>query len=262
MSFLIGISGKGGVGKTTISALIVRQLVARGCAPVLALDADPNSCLDAALGMQVIKSIGSVREETRQIAGKGGLAGIAKQELLELKISQSLVEGENFDLIAMGRPEGPGCYCFANNVLKETIAGMSASYPYVVLDNEAGLENVSRRIVQRLNLLVMVSDPSKKGLETLERLHALATEMEIKYDRLAVIVNRLVNGTYSDIAQETSKKIGADILIGLPENGEISSFMENGRSLSEISATNPVKKGIDHLLEKTGLNQKADKKLP
>jgi CO dehydrogenase maturation factor len=258
MSFLIGISGKGGVGKTTISALVVRQLIAHGCKPVMALDADPNSCLDSALGVPAGKSIGSVREETRQLANKGGLTGMAKQELLQLKISESLVEGDDFDLIAMGRPEGPGCYCFANNVLRETIHQISASYPYIVLDNEAGLENISRRIARRLNLLVMVSDSSAPGLKTLERLHSLAAEMEIAYDRLAIVVNRLKPGGSSEVASDTARRIKADMLLGLPEDEEIFAFMEQGKSLMNLSAMNPVKKGIDHLLEKIGLNQKTN----
>jgi CO dehydrogenase maturation factor len=110
MSYLIAITGKGGVGKTTIAALLIDRLIKRGCKPVLAVDADPNTCLDAALGVSVAKTVGGVREEAREIAGKGMAAGISKQELLEMKIAHCMVEADDFDLIAMGRPEGPGCY--------------------------------------------------------------------------------------------------------------------------------------------------------
>ena len=118
MSYHIAITGKGGVGKTTIAGLVITSLINRNCKPVLAVDADPNTCLDSVLGVSVESTIGSVREEARQIAGKGTPTGISKHHLLELKISESLLEADNFDLIAMGRPEGPGCYCYANNVLK------------------------------------------------------------------------------------------------------------------------------------------------
>ena len=158
------------------------RLVARGCAPVLAVDADPNTCLDAALGLEVKKTIGAVREEARQIAGQGLAGGMSKRELLEFRIAESLVEAEGFDLIAMGRSEGPGCYCYANNVLKQAIAQIAESYPYVVLDNEAGLENLSRRIVRAADLLVMVADPSKRGLDTVGRLYDLALEMDVRYE--------------------------------------------------------------------------------
>jgi len=194
MSILIAVTGKGGVGKTTLSALLVKQLLANGKKPVLAIDADPNSCLDAALGVTVKGTVGGAREEAKAEAQKGLAAGITKQEFLRMKIEQSLVEAEGFDLISMGRPEGAGCYCYANNVLKSVIAEISSQYPYVVLDNEAGLENLSRRIVQKVDMLVLVSDASGAGLNTLSRLHALADEMGIKYDRLLLVVNRIRGG--------------------------------------------------------------------
>jgi CO dehydrogenase maturation factor len=249
VSFLIGITGKGGVGKTTIAALIVRRLVAAGRLPVLAVDADPNSCLDLALGMPVTSSVGSIREEARILAGKGLVAGISKQELLQLKISESLVEGKDVDLISMGRPEGPGCYCYANNVLKESIRRLSESYPYVVIDNEAGLENVSRRIVQKLDLLIMVADPSKRGIDTLERLFALAKEMGISFSKLAIIINRLRLGEVPPAAESIARSTGADIIAGLSDDSEIAECLENGRSLFTVSETNPVLSSIGTVLD-------------
>jgi CO dehydrogenase maturation factor len=231
MSYLIAISGKGGVGKTTVAALIVSRLIAAGRTPVLAVDADPNSCLDEALGVKVATTIGGVREQTRQFAQKGGLDGIAKHDLLRLKINESLVESAAFDLIAMGRPEGPGCYCYANNVLKAAIAELSINYAWVVIDNEAGLENLSRRIVARVNLLVMVADPSHRGLETLRRLHGLSREMEVGYDRLAIAVNRLRDGEMPAAAKSLQKEIGADYLIGLPEDAEVARLAQEGKPL-------------------------------
>ena len=162
MSYTIAITGKGGTGKTTIAALLVANLVRRGKRPVLAVDADPNSCLDLALGVKAANTVGRLREDARDLAAAN--PALSKRELLEMKISESLVEGDDFDLIAMGRPEGPGCYCYANNVLRDVLAEISGSYPYVVLDNEAGLENLSRRIVTRVDLLLVVGDTSRTGL--------------------------------------------------------------------------------------------------
>jgi CO dehydrogenase maturation factor len=238
MSYTIAISGKGGVGKTTVAGLIVASLIRERRVPVLAVDADPNTCLDGVLGVTVTKTVGGVREEAREIAGKGLSSGISKQQLLELKIEESLIEAEDFDLIAMGRPEGPGCYCYANNVLKATLARISSHYPFVVLDNEAGLENLSRRIVQEIDLLIMVTDPSLRGLETVRRLYFLAKEMGIKHKRLLVVVNKLRDGSLPSNAEELRKTIQADEVMGLQEDEELADFAEEGKSLLRLSQAN------------------------
>lgn len=248
MSYFIAITGKGGVGKTTLAGLLVSRLIARGSQPVLAVDADPNSCLDGALGVTVVKSIGRLREEAREESKKGLAAGVSKQEMIELKIAESLVEAKDFDLIAMGRPEGPGCYCYANNVLKEAIGKIAAAYPYIVLDNEAGLENLSRRIVQKVDLLVMVADASKKGLETLVRLQSLAQEMEVRYSRLALVINRLRRTEMLPELQALQAKLGADFLVCIPDNEELAFQAEAGHPLSGLAAANPVVAKVDELL--------------
>jgi len=253
MSYLIAVSGKGGVGKTTLAGLLVTRLIARGCAPVLAVDADPNMCLDDVLGVEVTKSIGTVREEAREIASKGLAAGISKQELLEYKISESLVEAKDFDLIAMGRSEGAGCYCYANNVLKNAIAQMSNAYPYLVLDNEAGLENLSRRIVQKVDLMVMIADPSSRGLKTVSRLHEMTKEMNIEYKQLAIIVNRLRRDKMPDKIEEVKNITGADFVIGLPDCDELADLAEKGDSIAGVSSNNKIVAIVDDLLEKAGL---------
>jgi CO dehydrogenase maturation factor len=246
MNKLIAVTGKGGVGKTTVSALLIKSLLAAGKTPVLAIDADPNSCLDAALGVQAADTVGRAREEVRDAASSG--AGISKRELLRLKIERGLVEAKGFDLIAMGRPEGAGCYCYANNVLKEVIAEISSQYRYVVLDNEAGLENLSRRIVQKVDLMVLVSDASNAGLQTLLRLHGLAGEMGMSYGRLALVINRMRSGKLPDRMAEIQEKTGADIVIGLPDDGEVAAFAEQSGSFLEIPDSNPVYQKVGELM--------------
>ena len=250
MSYLIAITGKGGVGKTTIAALLIDRLIKKGCKPVLAVDADPNTCLDAALGVSVEKTVGGVREEAREIAGKGMASGISKQQLLEMKIAECLVEAKDFDLIAMGRPEGPGCYCYANNVLKSVLTEISKHYPYVVLDNEAGLENLSRRIVQKVDLLIMVTDPSRRGLETIGRLHALALEMETKYQQLAIIINRLRSNDLPPQVTDLKKQINADFVIGLPDNDQLAALSEQGQPILDLEPGNPMVERLDFFIEK------------
>lgn len=248
MSYTIAIIGKGGVGKTTVAALIAGRLIAKGRMPLLAVDADPNTCLDAALGVKVTNTIGAAREDARKAAGSGKTAGISKQELLNMKISEGLVEAEGFDLIAMGRSEGPGCYCYANNVLKQAIAKLSQNYPYVVIDNEAGLENLSRRIVTHVNLLVMVADPSRQGGRTAKRLYDLAREMEIRYDRLALVFNRLNESRLSDESKKVSKETKADLMAALPSDPTLAKFGESGESLLGVPKDNAVVYGIECLL--------------
>jgi len=253
MSYTVAITGKGGVGKTTLASLLVTRLVARGRAPVLAIDADPNTCLDSALGLEAEKTIGTLREEAREMAGRGLAAGVSKRELLELRIAESLVEAEGFDLIAMGRPEGPGCYCYANNVLKEVIAQIAGNYPYVVLDNEAGLENLSRRILQRVDLLIMVADPSKRGLDTVARLYDLATEMAVGYQRLAVVVNQLRGRDLPEAVEWLRKRTGADCVVGLPEDQALAALGERGEPLARLPEDNPVVEKLDRFLTEAGL---------
>ncbi len=253
MSFTIAITGKGGVGKTTTAALVVSRLIARGASPVLAVDADPNTCLDEALGTRVEQTIGGLREEARELAGKGMAAGISKQEMLELKISESLVEADDFDLIAMGRPEGPGCYCYANSVLRDVLGRLAGEYPYVVIDNEAGLENLSRRIVRHVDVLTIVSDASRRGLETACRLRELADEMDIDYGRLALLINRLRRDGLPDAAEDVRIRTGADIVLGLDEDEALADLAEAGRCRTDLPPENPVVRRVDEFLDAAGV---------
>ncbi len=245
MSCLIAFSGKGGVGKTTLAALAVRRLVETGKKPVLAIDADPNSCLDAALGVEVTSTIGHARETVREEADE---AKISKQELLRMKIAQGLVESSGFDLIAMGRPEGAGCYCYANNVLKQAIQELAGQYPYVVLDNEAGLENLSRRIVQEVDVLVLVSDAGSAGLKTLMRLYDLAKEMGVAYKKLVVAVNRVRDEALPSAAAEVKEYTHADEMIAIPYDAELAECAEEAYPVWEVPAENAVYRAVGEML--------------
>jgi CO dehydrogenase maturation factor len=248
MSWILAITGKGGVGKTTLAALAVRWLAEHGHGPVLAVDADPNSCLDAALGVQVHAAVGSVREETRRIVqaqaasnpATASQAGIGKQELLEMKIQQAIVETRDFDLIAMGRPEGPGCYCYANNVLAAAVRRLAGSYPSVVIDNEAGLENLSRRIVTRVDQLVFVTDPSQRGITTTRRLYDLAIEMSVDTPAMGVVINRARDDACVDRVRKMMEGTPVEVLGVLPENAELAEWDTARHSIMEFPARNAV----------------------
>ena len=250
MSYIIAVTGKGGVGKTTFSSLLIKNLLEANKTPVLAIDADPNSCLDAALGVEVTNTVGRAREDVKQ---EGSSPNISTKELLQLKLAESLVESNGFDLIAMGRPEGAGCYCYANNILKSVILELAGQYPYVVLDNEAGLENLSRRIVQKVNIMCLVSDNSNAGLETLKRLYELALEMQIEYDKLALIVNRVRNGKAPAKLDEVKNFTGADFTVILGDDDEVAEFAEVSRSFLELPEDNAVNLKVSDFVKQLGI---------
>ena len=249
MSWTLAITGKGGVGKTTLAAMAVRWLSEHDRGPVLAVDADPNTNLDVLLGVHATSAVGSIREEVKQIAQNlsASTGGMGKQELLELKIQQSLIETERFDLLAMGRPEGPGCYCYANNVLGSAVRRLAGKYSSVVIDNEAGLENLSRRIVRRADVLLFVADASARGLTTARRLFDLAAEMGVDAGTRGVVVNRvreqlpgLPAADRLDLAHRLFKNTGVEVIGSLPEDIELGARDAAGEPIWTLPAENPV----------------------
>ncbi|MDD1684276.1 MAG: AAA family ATPase [Methanoregula sp.] len=190
--FTIALSGKGGTGKTTISSLLVRSFIDLGEGPVLAVDADPNANLHEALGVTVSETLGSMREEafTRHIP-----PGMNRHDYVRYRFRQSLVESEGFDLIAMGRPEGSGCYCFANDLLAECMGDLGRDYRFIVIDTEAGMEHIARGTIGKPDLLLIVSDPGARGLRTIARIRHTATQLGLDKERIRVVFNRFRTGT-------------------------------------------------------------------
>jgi len=190
MSVSIAVAGKGGTGKTTISGLIIRSLIDKGRNPILALDADPNSNLNEILGVKVSETVGMLREEFKKNAPRLS-KGLYKDQMVEMNIHQSLVEGKGFDLLAMGRGEGPGCYCYANTLFRKYIDILQDNYDCVVMDNEAGMEHLSRRTTQNINYLLIISDPSPRGILAAARIKDLSKELKLNVGKIFLIVNRV-----------------------------------------------------------------------
>jgi len=242
MAWTLAITGKGGVGKTTLAAMAVRYLNERSIQPVLAVDADPNTSLDALLSVHVESAVGTVREDVRKITQtqSTSVGGMSKQQLLELKILESLIECNQFDLLAMGRPEGPGCYCYANNVLREAIRKLADKYPVIVIDNEAGLENLSRRIVQKVDELLFVTDPSMRGLRTARRLYELAIEMEVDAASMSVAINRVRDDECLDRARSLFEGTPVKIAGAIPEDADLGAQDAADQSVFTLDAQNPA----------------------
>jgi CO dehydrogenase maturation factor len=190
MTSIIAVAGKGGVGKSTLAALLVRELASRSGKVVLAVDADPNSNLGEKLGVEVERTIGDLREDLLKRSDEV-TAGGSKQEAMQYQLRLAMVEGRDFDLLTMGRSEGRGCYCYINNLLRTYLDSIMSDYPYVVIDNEAGMEHLSRRTCQRMDALIIVTDATKVGLMTAGRILALAREMELEIGSAVLVVNRV-----------------------------------------------------------------------
>ena len=218
MAYTIAMAGKGGVGKTTLCGFLIRYLIEKRKGPILAVDADANSNLHEVLGVEVNQQVGTIREDSKHKSKREDLAGVTNVDNMELMINQALIEASGYDLISMGRPEGPGCYCFPNHVIRRFMDKLSDNYPYVVMDNEAGLEHLSRRTTQDTDLMLIVSDSSARSLRTVGRVKELITELELRVHRVGLIVNRAA-GELAPESLQVIKESGVD-LIGVVQSDE------------------------------------------
>ncbi len=232
MSFVIATSGKGGTGKTTFSAMAVRYLTGERGRKVLAVDADSNANLDMVLGVKAEKTVGQQREQlTRDINNIP--AGMSKDMWVEMMVQQALVEEERFDLISMGRPEGPGCYCYLNNVFRRYLDILVGSYDFVVMDNEAGMEHLSRRITRGVDVMFIMSDATVRGVETALRIRDLAREMQLELKRLALVVSRVGDGLPPAV-RERAEQGNLPVAGWIPDDPLLRELDESGKSLLEL----------------------------
>jgi len=249
MTTTIAVAGKGGTGKTTLAGLIVRSLLERGAGPVLAIDADPSSNLDSVLGMAVQRTVGDIREETVEQAKAGQLeAGVAKADLLDYEINACLEEGVGVDLLAMGRPEGPHCYCAANTMLRTIVDRIAASYEWVVMDTEAGLEHISRRTTSDVDLLLVVTDPTMRGVTAAGRVAELVTELGTRVGAACLVVNRVVGDLPGGLT-EAIAATGLEVAATIPADPLINDFDATGRPLVELPDEDPTVAAVRTLID-------------
>lgn len=244
MSYVVALAGKGGTGKTTIAGLVVRSLRRAGRIPVLAVDADPNTSLDVAIGLRPARSISDVVDAShgmREVPGN-----IPKSTYLEYELEGCLAEGRGVDLVAMGRPEGPACYCASNHLLRTHLDRLMGAYRSVVVDNEAGMEHLSRRTTRDVDLLLVVSDATLIGIRTALRIRALIGELSLTVRSSALVVNRVAT---LPLPVEQALAEGGLRLVGLvPDDPLVAAFELEGRPLLDLPDDAPAVEAVERML--------------
>ena len=256
MAHTIALAGKGGVGKTTITGMLIKYLAERKHSVILAVDADANSNLHEVLGVEVECTLGDIREQlerSESAANSPIPVGVSKADWTEMQFSRALSEGDDFDLLVMGRTQGKGCYCFVNGLLTTQISKYANNYKYVVVDNEAGLEHMSRGLLPKVDTLILVSDSSRRGVQAAGRIFELSKELNLGAKQTKLIINRAPNGVAPQGALEEAESFGMDVLGVLPQNDEIFELDGEGKPTSDVSMDNEFKKELYALLDKLTL---------
>jgi CO dehydrogenase maturation factor len=250
MAFVIALAGKGGTGKTTIAGLTVRYIIEKKKRPVLAVDADSNNCLNDVLGVDVHATIGKLREESLQTIRSGAErpGGMSMEQIFDYQVQQSIIESKGFDLMVMGRPEGPGCYCAANNIIRKYTDKLSETYPYVVIDNEAGMEHLSRRTTHKVDLLLIVSDPAVRGIQTAKRINGLVEELQLEINRRVVIINRISGNEGADL-KNLAEESGLQVAGLVPQDEAIFNLDLQGKPIFQLPDDSKAVKAVFSILD-------------
>jgi len=258
MTTTIALAGKGGVGKTTVAGMVIKYLAQNQTGSILAIDADPSANLNMVLGLELEWTVGDIREDmlsqVKTSLVQGGAAmgnlpgGVNKRDYLDYHIRSSLAEGSRFDLIAMGRGEGQGCYCAVNHNLRDVIDGMSKHYPYVVIDNEAGMEHLSRRTTRDVQHLLIVSDATQRGLIAAQRIVDIQKELEINIENAYLIVNRVPKGELHPELKNFAENIGVPMQGIIPADDNLMAFEFSGKPLVELGDDSPVYQAVANIV--------------
>ena len=256
MAHVIAIAGKGGVGKTTLCGMLIQYLADRRKGPVLAVDADANSNLNEVLGVEVEMTLGDIREEIAraEISATSPIpSGMTKADYAEFKFTSAIVEEDDYDLLVMGRTQGKGCYCYVNGLLQAQLTKFQRSYPYIVVDNEAGMEHISRGVLPSMETAILVSDCSRRGIQAVGRIAKLIEECELHPKTVGLIVNRAPKGELNDGIREEIELQGLNLLGVVPQDDDVYECDCAGKPTSQLPADSPVKKALYQILDNLNL---------
>lgn len=256
MAHVIAVAGKGGVGKTTLTGLIIQYLGEKGKGPILAVDADANSNLNEVLGVKVEATLGDVREEVArsEMAKDNPIpAGMTKADYMEFKFDDALVEDDDFDLLVMGRTQGKGCYCFVNGLLQAQLQRLEKNYPYIIVDNEAGMEHISRGVLPSMQTAILVSDCSRRGVQAVGRIAELIKECDMHPSQIGLIINRAPGGVLNEGTKEEIEKQGLHLLGVVPQDETVFEYDCDGTPTIQLPEDSPVKKAIREIVDVLGL---------
>ena len=256
MGHVIAISGKGGVGKTTLCGLLIQYLCESGKKPVLAVDADANANLNEVLGVGIECTLGELREEIERAGVDSRYqipVGMTKQAYLEARLADAITEEDDYDLMVMGRTQGQGCYCFVNGLVQTQIQKLQSNYPYVVVDNEAGMEHISRGLIPTMEIAILVSDCSRRGVQAAGRIAALMKELNFKPKKVGLIINRAPEGNLDAGTLEEIQNQNLELLGVVPHDDMIYRFDCDGKPIVQLPMDSPVRKALQEIVEKLEL---------
>lgn len=256
MSHVIAIAGKGGVGKTTLSGMLIQRMCQMGKSPILAVDADANSNLNEVLGVDVEMTLGDVREqiERSEMSKENPIpSGMSKADYAEIMFQRCLNEDDDFDLLVMGRTQGKGCYCYVNGLLQAQMQKLLPGYKYMVVDNEAGMEHISRGILPKVDTLILVSDCSRRGVQAVGRIAELIRECEMKPSRVGLIINRAPKAELNPGILEEIQKQGLDLIGVVPQDEAVYEYDCDGKPTVTLPEDNPMRKAAFEIFDKLGL---------
>lgn len=246
MAFTIALAGKGGTGKTTVAGLLIKYLMSKGKTPILAVDADANANLNEVLGLEVTCTLGDAREEMK----KGQVpSGMTKDVFISMRLEEAVAEEQGYDLVVMGQPEGAGCYCAANSLLTNCLERLVDNYAYVVMDNEAGMEHISRLTTKNVDVLLIVTDTSRRGLQAGLRIAKLSRELNIGVKSSYLVINRAKADPAPDVL-DLIRQEGLQLASIIPDDQTVYDYDLNGRPTIEIEPDNPAVKAAFAMFDK------------